>query len=129
VRFSTTKDKKYHERVELRIQRVGPNAPAAVVSDDVPNVTDPTYQSVLDGVPTGMVMRKTDTAGVTVWEDRRQKMLYLRTNYLLLSPPRDKEGQSADGTWAYRLPLTPSLLLSNNSGERIHVKIQGVGDE
>lgn len=129
VRLISTTDGKYHERVELRVQRAGPNAPAAVVADDVPNLVDPTFQTVLDGVPVGMVPRKTDVAGVSVWEDRRQKMLYLRTTYQLLAPPREKEGTSADGTWAYRLPLTPYLLLSNNAGERIHVKVTGVGDE
>lgn len=129
VRLSSTDDGKYHERVELRVQRAGPNAPAAIVAEDMPNLVDPVYQSVLDGAPIGLTQRKTDAAGVAVWEDRKQQALYLRTAYRLLSPAHTKEGQGADGTWAYRLPLTPRLLLANNAGERVHVKIQGVGDE
>lgn len=129
VRIVTTEDGKYHEHVELRVQRAGPNAPAAVVGNDLPNVVDPVYQTVLDGIPVGMVRRKTDAPGIAVWEDRKQKLLYLRSNYRLISPSHDKEGQSADGTWAYRITLAPRLIFVTNAGERVHVKVIGVGDE
>lgn len=118
-----TQQKEVDEHAEVRvIDGQGPNARISVTKSELPGAMNPALQSFLDGVtPEGAKRLKVDGADASAWSYNGR--LYLRTRAVLLSPAEIGSGFSADGTAAYELPPTPSVMVSVN-GQTRHLKIQ-----
>ncbi|TQI77290.1 intracellular multiplication protein IcmK [Serratia fonticola] len=100
-------------RLDLRIPQRGPQAKKMTAPQSKIGLNDPTLQAFLDGVPPKDARRlKTEGAvpNTQVWQMGDD--LYIRTR----SELRDAFEQtlaSGDGTWLYKLPLTPEVAFSH----------------
>ncbi len=111
-------------RVDLRVPGYGPNAkPGAATT--LPEAAGADLIHVLDGIP------PSDKAKVLHVEDSNAlawlfgDKMYLRTHLTLLSPAWIASMSSADGTNAYEIPKTPSILVSNSDGKIYNLRIEG----
>lgn len=100
-------------RLDLRIPQRGPQAKKMPAPQSKIGLHDTTLQAFLDGVPPKEAKRlKTDNAlpDTQVWQMGDD--LFIRTR----SELRDAFEQtlaSGDGTWLYKLPLTPEVAFSH----------------
>ncbi|HDO7154540.1 DotH/IcmK family type IV secretion protein [Yokenella regensburgei] len=100
-------------RLDLRIPQRGPQAKKMPAPQSKIGLNDPTLQAFLDGVPPKDARRlKTEGAvpDTQVWQMGDD--LFIRTR----SELRDAFEQtlsSGDGTWLYKLPLTPEVAFSH----------------
>src|SRR5574337_55337 len=100
-------------RVDLRIQGFGPNAKHLPTGNGLPNHASPVLLVVLDGVPpSGSTPLHVLGGNAQAWING--ETLYLRTRLTLLSPSWIATMTSADGTKAYELINTSTLLVSDN---------------
>lgn len=118
-----SQQKEVDEHAEVRVSDGrGPNARMAVTKTQMPDSMNPVLQSFLDGItPQGARRLKVSGGDAVAWHMNGK--LYLRTRSILLSPAEIGSGFSADGTAAYELPLTPSVMVSVD-GQRRYLKIQ-----
>lgn len=111
-------------RVDLRVQGLGPNANALPSGDGLPPATSNILLSVLDGVPpAGSSLLKLAGAEGQAW--LFDNKLYIRTHLTLLSPAWLAMMTSADGTKAYEMSRTPTLLASDR-GKVVQLKVEGL---
>lgn len=100
-------------RLDLRIPQRGPQAKKMAAPQSRIGLNDPTLQAFLDGAPPKDAHRlKTEGAvpDTQVWQMGDD--LFIRTR----SELRDEFEQtlaSGDGTWLYKLPLTPEVAFSH----------------
>lgn len=109
-------------RLDLRIPQRGPQAKRMPSGHAKIGLNDATLQSFLDGAPPKEA-RHLKTQGVLpytqVWQLGDD--LYIRTR----SEIRDEfelTQSSGDGTWLYKLPLTPEVAFSN-AGKTVYLSI------
>ena len=111
-------------RVDLRIQHLGPNAKAVLGGNGLPGVANPVLLGVLDGVPpAGSKSLKVSGGQAQAWYEGGK--IYLRTRLTVLSPGWLSTMTSADGTKAYEMPATPSILVSHN-GKATQLRVEGL---
>ncbi|MBC3214633.1 DotH/IcmK family type IV secretion protein [Serratia fonticola] len=109
-------------RLDLRIPQQGPQAKRMPSGQAKIGLNDATLQAFLDGVPPKEA-RRLKTQGTLpytqVWQMGDD--LYIRTR----SEIRDEfelTQSSGDGTWLYKLPLTPEVAFSN-AGKTVYLSI------
>jgi intracellular multiplication protein IcmK len=90
----------------------------------LPNPADGELLNVLDNVPPPNATRLTiPGGGASAWLSNGK--MYLRTRFVLLSPGYLSVMKSPDGTYAYELQKTPSILVSQY-GKPVELRVQGV---
>lgn len=100
-------------RLDIRVPHRGPNAYPEAIPTDVSVRFNPALGDVLDGVvPAGV--KPVAVNGVTGMAWRSGNHLLLRTPYTLMSPAPIQMTSSQDGTKAYELPFTNSILVSQD---------------
>jgi len=110
-------------RVDIRVPGLGPNAKSSVSGATMPRNSDPTLLSVLDGVPpNGARELEIDGSVGQAW--LANDILYLRSRFTVLSPGWLDQMSSPDGTYAYALPVTPAVLISQY-GQPKEIQIKG----
>lgn len=112
----------YDSRINLRVPRRGPLAPAhSITSISKIALSSPELQSMLDGIaPADATRLKTDNPQVKAW--RRGDKLYLRTTMESKSQ-FSKTLSSADGTHVYEMELSPFVALMQQ-GSTVTVKVE-----
>lgn len=114
-------------RVDLRIQGFGPNAKHLPAGSGLPSTANPVLLGVLDGVPpSGSATLQVMGGNAQAWVNG--DTLYLRTRLTLLSPSWIATMTSADGTKAYELMNTSTLLVSDN-GKLVQLTLKRSFDE
>lgn len=109
-------------RLDLRIPQRGPQAKKMVAGQSKIGLNNPTLQAFLDGVPPKEAHRlKTEgnLPDTQVWQMGDD--LYIRSR----SEIRDEfelTQASGDGTWLYKLPLTPEVAFSHG-GKTVYLSI------
>lgn len=98
-------------RTDLRVQGYGPNAKTLVMGDNLPAAASSVLLNVLNGIPPqdAQVLQVSDES-CTAWA--LGDKMYLRTKLTLLSPGWIGVMSSADGTKAYEMMKTSSILVS-----------------
>jgi len=111
-------------RVDLRIQGYGPHAKMEQGnSASLPPAASSVLLNVLNAVPPeGAKALKINDDNCQVWELGNK--MYLRTKLTLLSPSWTAVMSSADGTNAYELMKTSSILVSKY-GKPVPLRIEG----
>ena len=110
-------------RVDMRVPGQGPQATVAI-GDDLPAPADNQLLNVLNGIaPMNGRRLKTENDFAQVWMVGNE--LYLRSDYVLLSPAWVAKMSSADGMNAYKLQPSPLVLLMRH-GQIVSVKIEGL---
>lgn len=109
-------------RVDLHVPGLGPYAVA--VSNGLPAPASPLLLNLLSGIPPmGSRSLDIDPPGYAEgW--LYQGRLYLRTRATVLSPAWISIMSSSDGTHAYKMPLAPLIIVSQN-GKQINLSIEG----
>ena len=111
-------------RVDLRLPEKGPLAKATIQGSELPEQADKTLLNILDGVsPQGA--KRLDVSGGVAQAWLLGDALYVRTRFTLLSPAWMSKMSSADGMNAYKLQLTPLLLVSRY-GKVMQLKVEGI---
>ena len=110
-------------RVDLRIQKSGPNARAVIVGQ-TPNAASDILLGVLDGIaPGGSKTLKVTGGNCKAWLSGNK--MYLRTELTVLSPAWIGVMTSPDGTNAYEMDKSPTVLVSRY-GRPEELKIEGL---
>ncbi|HFI3862472.1 TPA: DotH/IcmK family type IV secretion protein [Enterobacter cloacae] len=119
---SQAKSRVIDSRLDLRIPQRGPQAKKLPTGQTKIGLNNPTLQAFLDGVPPKEA-RRLKTQGelpdTQVWQMGDD--LYIRTR----SEIRDEfelTQASGDGTWLYKLPLTPEVAFSR-AGKTVYLSI------
>lgn len=109
-------------RVDLHVPGIGPLA--FPIINGLPPAASPLLLNVLSGIcPPGSRILQTIPKGYAdVWMYRG--VLYVRTRATILSPAWISTMSSSDGTHAYKMPITPMLMISQN-GKPINLTVQG----
>ena len=111
-------------RVDLRLPEKGHLAKATIQGSELPEQADKTLLNILDGVsPQGA--KRLDVSGGVAQAWLLGDALYVRTRFTLLSPAWMSKMSSADGMNAYKLQLTPLLLVSRY-GKVMQLKVEGI---
>lgn len=98
-------------RVDLHVQKVGPNAKESITIDNLPNTEKPVLLNVLNSIPpAGSKPVQVAGTGVQAWS--KNGILYVRTQWTILSPGWLSVIESNDGMKAYEMQTTPMLLVS-----------------
>lgn len=110
-------------RADLRIQQPGPLAKESAMAEPH-QAADSALLGVLDSVPPDGSQSVTVSGGnADAWIYNNQ--LFLRTRLTLLSPSWNAVMSSPDGTNAYELDKTSTILVSQN-GTPVQLKIEGL---
>lgn len=110
-------------RVDLRVQGIGPQAKPTLRGSGMPSAANSLLLNILDGVaPSGSVRLQVQGNLAEAWLHNGK--MYLRSRFHLLSPAWFAKMSSADGTNAYELQSTPTVLMSHE-GKPVHLKIEG----
>jgi intracellular multiplication protein IcmK len=114
--------KKVDYRIDLRIEKRGPNAKARM-DDKADTETNSTLLNLLDGVaPNGSrFLQLSGDNSSQAWAVGNY--LYLRTQLTVLSPGWISKMTSPDGTNVYEMIKTPSVLVSKY-GQPIELKLE-----
>lgn len=109
-------------RLDLRIPQLGPQAKKMPAGQSKIGLNNPTLQAFLDGVPP-QEARRLKTQGAVpdtqVWQMGDD--LYIRSR----SEIRDEfelTQASGDGTWLYKLPMTPEVAFSH-AGKTVYLTL------
>lgn len=98
-------------RVDLHVQKVGPNAKESITIDNLPNTEKPVLLNVLNSLPpAGSKPVQASGSGVQAWN--KNGILYVRTQWTILSPGWLSVIESNDGMKAYEMQATPTILVS-----------------
>ncbi len=110
-------------RVDLHVAGVGPNAKELPAGSNLPGTANNVLLNILDGVaPPGgkqLMVKGGDCQGWLVGDK-----MYLRTRFTVLSPGWVGKMTSSDGTQAYEMPRSASILISRY-GEPVELKVEG----
>lgn len=110
-------------RVDLHVSGIGPNTKELPLGSVLPNSANQLLLGVLDGIaPPGSKPLMVRGADCQAW--LLGEKMYLRSRLTLLSPGWMGTMVSPDGTHAYELPKTSSVLVSRH-GEPAELKIEG----
>ena len=111
-------------RVDVTIQRRGPNAAEDVSFSSVGQVGTATLQDFVDGIPPqGTTTLHSSDPTIQAWYFQGQ--MYLRTNSVdLLSPAYTSRANNISGIETYALPATPDIIVDRN-GQPTSVVISG----
>lgn len=110
-------------RTDIHVPGIGPNSKDLPTGTGLPNSANQLLLGVLDGVaPGGSKQLMVSGGECQAWllGDR----MYLRTRLTLLSPGWVGRMTSPDGMYAYEIPRTSSVLVSQY-GNPIELKIEG----
>lgn len=109
-------------RVDLHVPGLGPHA--FPIQNGLPGTESPLLLNVLSGIPPvgSKVMQVTPSGYADVWLVGSK--LYVRTLATVLSPAWMSTMSSSDGTHAYKMPLTPLMIVSLN-GKLVNLSIEG----
>lgn len=108
-------------RVDLRIQKTGPNA-NPIITIQQPGAANDLLLGVLDGVaPQGAKILNVSGGDCQAWS--YQHKMYVRTRLNVLSPSWIGKMTSPDGTNAYVMEESPTLLVSKN-GQPVELNIE-----
>ncbi|MBU0456262.1 MAG: DotH/IcmK family type IV secretion protein [Gammaproteobacteria bacterium] len=110
-------------RIDLRIQALGPNA-NPMIANQAPSSVNSVLLNVLNGIPPkgAAVLQVEGGAGAgDAW--LVDKTMYLRTKFNVLSPSWISVVQSPDGTKAYEMAMSPTVLVSQN-GKPVELHIE-----
>ena len=111
-------------RVDIHVPGIGPNTKELPLGTSLPNSANQLLLGVLDGVaPAGSKQLTVRGADAQAW--LLGQTIYLRTRFTVLSPGWVGKMVSPDGTNAYELPRTSSVLISRY-GEPAELKIEGL---
>lgn len=106
-----TGQKEVDVRYDIRVSKRGPKARQPIIENVSSDLSDPTLQLFLDGVPPADATQVlTSMREVQAW--RVDKSMYVRTKFALLSPASLRFGASPDGMRAYRIPDVPVAIVS-----------------
>lgn len=109
-------------KTEIRVQAIGPNA--VIQSLAMPESINPQLLSLLQGVaPDNAKALTTSTNSVQAWLVNDQ--MYVRTRYRISSPMPIDLTSSPDGTFAYKMPVSPVVLYSAGLGKRGSFSVSG----
>lgn len=110
-------------RVDLHVSGIGPNTKEIPMGTNLPNSASQVLLGVLDGMaPAGS--KPLTVKGVDAQAWLLGDVMYLRTRLTMLSPGWVGKMVSPDGTNAYQLPKTSTLLVSRY-GKPTEVKVEG----
>ncbi len=111
-------------RVDIHVAGIGPNTKDLPLGSNLPNSADQLLLGVLDGVaPAGSKELTVEGADCDAW--LLGDNIYLRTHLTVLSPGWIGKMTSSDGTLAYELPKTGTILVSRY-GDPVELKIEGL---
>jgi intracellular multiplication protein IcmK len=111
-------------RVDLHIDKEGPNAKTVPGGDDLPQAAGNVLLTVLNGItPEGAKVLVTSDADTQAWVLGGR--MFLRTKLTIISPSWISMMRSADGTIAYEMQKTPRVLVSE-AGQLVNLKIEGL---
>lgn len=112
-------------RVDLRIPGSAPGSEGSLSGDNVlPESATAQLLNVLNGVaPDGGQAMRVLGGDAQAWVVKDK--LFLRTRFAMLSPGWVGSMKSPDGTYAYMLPNTPTILVSQY-GTPVQFKIMGI---
>ena len=113
-------------RVDLHIDKMGPHAQKVAGSGHLPKPASDVLLDILNGIsPRGSkILRVTGgDSGSEAWLAGGR--VYLRTRLTVISPAWIAMMRSADGTKAYEMAETPSVLVSR-AGRLINLEIKGL---
>lgn len=111
-------------RVDLRIQKFGPNSKNIPTSIGLPPDADDILLHILDGVAPVNSKRLNIIGGpARAWVYKNK--MFVRTNLTILSPGWIATMKSADGMNAYKMPVSPVLLVSWH-GKVMQLKVEGL---
>ena len=100
-------------RLDVKIQKRGPNASYATMSSSLPPTDDRMMIAFLDGVPPEDAKKEqTSSRDVEAWKYKDR--LYVRTPYQLYSPAQLAQSTNVSGTNVYVLPEAPVLIVGHN---------------
>ena len=110
-------------RADLQIQAEGPNA-KPIINNQLPKSANNTLLSVLDGVsPDGSTVLTVSGGDSSAW--LLGDKMYLRTKLTVLSPSWIGIMTSSDGTKAYEMEKSSTVLVSRY-GKPIELRIEGL---
>lgn len=109
-------------RVDLRVSGIGPNSSGQATTMALPEGADPVLLSILDGIPPSG-SKELVVQGIKGQAWSNGDTLYLRVKSAVLSPGWLDQMVSPDGTHAYALPMTPTVLVSYH-GKPIEIQIE-----
>jgi intracellular multiplication protein IcmK len=111
-------------RVDMHVSGIGPNTKELPIGTPLPNSANQLLLGILDGVaPAGSKILTVRGADAQAW--LLGSTMYLRTRLTVLSPGWIGKMVSPDGTQAYELPRTSTVLVSRY-GEPAELKIEGL---
>jgi len=111
-------------RVDMRIQKMGPNSKPDIIGDQFPAGADKTLLSILEGVPPqGATTLKMKGSDGQAWKVKDK--MYLRTSFTVLSPSWIAMMTSPDGTKAYEMKKSAVVLISKY-GKPAELKLEGL---
>lgn len=109
-------------RADLHVEKSGPNAKATAGGSGLPAPASNVLLTVLNGVtPKGAKVLQASDPGTEAWS--MGSKMFLRTKLTVVSPGWISMMRSADGTVAYEMQKTPSVLVSE-SGKLVNLKIE-----
>lgn len=111
-------------RVDITIEKRGPNAADDVSFSTVGQVGSPTLQDFVDGIPPkGTTTLQSSDPSIQAWYLDGQ--MYLRTDSVdLLSPAYTSRATNISGVELFALPATPDIIVDRN-GSPTSVTISG----
>lgn len=110
-------------RTDIHVPGIGPNAKEIPIGLGLPNSANQLLLGVLDGIaPPGSKQLSVPGSDCKAW--LLGDKMYLRTRFNVLSPGWVGKMSSPDGMYAYEIPRTSSVLISQY-GNPIELKIEG----
>lgn len=110
-------------RTDIHVPGIGPDAKDIPIGTGLPNSANQLLLNVLDGVaPPGSKQLVVSGGDCQAW--LLGERMYLRTRLTLLSPGWVGRMTSPDGMYAYEIPKTSSVLVSQY-GNPIELKLEG----
>ncbi len=110
-------------RVDMRLQQYGPEAKELPGGTNLPGQANRVLLGILDGIPPkGAKTLRVQGGTAQAW--LLKDKIFLRTPLTLISPGWISSMASGDGTHAYELQRTPTLLVSDQ-GDLTQLSIQG----
>lgn len=111
-------------RIDFRVSGLSPDSQRGLVGNGLPNTANNELLRVLDNIPPeDAVLLKVPGGQARAW--LANEKIYLRTRFLLLSPGYISVMKSPDGTYAYEIQKTPSILISQY-GKPVELRVEGV---
>lgn len=110
-------------RTDIHVSGLGPNSKDLPIGTSLPNSANQLLLNVLDGIaPAGSKLLTVKGGDCLAW--LLGDKMYLRTRLTLLSPGWVGRMVSPDGMYAYEVPKSASVLVSQY-GQPIELKIEG----